>query len=65
MAATTSGTKTVTHALAPHLTAAILTTLLATPLENLTVGQLNEICDGLKRVMGGEDPARTIGSLFI
>jgi hypothetical protein len=65
MAATTSGTKTVTHTLAPHLTAAILTTLLATPLETLTVKQFEEIYDGLKRCTGGEDPARTIGSLFI
>jgi hypothetical protein len=39
MAATTSGTKTVTNTLAPHLPAALLTTLLATPLENLTVAQ--------------------------
>jgi hypothetical protein len=64
MAATTSGTKTVTHTLAPHLTAAILTTLLATPIETLTVLQLNEICDALDRVMGGQDPTRTIGSLL-
>ena len=52
MAATTSGTKTVTHSIAPHLTAAMLTTLLATPLENLTVWQLSEICDALKRTPG-------------
>lgn len=64
MAATTSGTKTVTHALAPHLTAAILTTLLATPIETLTVLQLNEICDALNRLAGGKDPQRTIGSLL-
>jgi hypothetical protein len=64
MAATTSGTKTVTHALAPHLTAAILTTLLATPIEGLTVGQLNALCDALRRVADGENPARTIGSLL-
>jgi hypothetical protein len=64
MAATTSGTKTVTHTLAPHLTAALLTTLLATPIESLTVAQFQELRDALKRVQGGEDPARTIGSLF-
>lgn len=65
MAATTSGTKTVTHTLAPHLTASILTTLLATPIESLTVGQLKELRDALRRVDDGENPARTIGSLLI
>ncbi|HTB14608.1 MAG TPA: hypothetical protein VK752_23715 [Bryobacteraceae bacterium] len=64
MAATTSGTKTVTHSLAPHLSAALLTTLLATPLETLTVGQLNEMCDALNRLADGKNPARTIGSLL-
>jgi hypothetical protein len=65
MAATTSGTKTVTHSLAPHLTAALLTTLLATPIENLTVGQLDELCDALRRIPKGETPAVTIGSLIV
>jgi hypothetical protein len=64
MAATTSGTKTVTHALAPHLSATLLTTLMATPLENLTIGQLNELSDALKRVADGENPVRTVGSLI-
>lgn len=64
MAATTSGTKTVTHTVAPHLTAAILTTLLATPIENLTVGQMDALCDALSRCADGENPARTIGSLL-
>lgn len=64
MAATTSGTKTVTHSLAPHLTAAMLTTLLATPIELLTVWQLSEICDALKRIPDGETLGKTIGSLL-
>jgi hypothetical protein len=64
MSATTSGTKTVTHNIAPHLTAAILTTLLAAPIESLTVGQLNQLADALKRVQDGDNPARTIGSLL-
>jgi hypothetical protein len=64
MAATTSGTKTVTHALAPHLSATLLTTLMATPLENFTIAQLNELADALKRVADGENPVRTIGSLI-
>ncbi|MGA3187409.1 MAG: hypothetical protein ABSF22_09890 [Bryobacteraceae bacterium] len=65
MAATTSGTKTVTHTLAPHLTAAILTTLLATPIETLTVRQFEELQDALRRIPDGENPVRTIGSLLI
>jgi hypothetical protein len=65
MAATTSGTKTVTHTVAPHLTAAVLTTLLATPIETLTVLQFKELGDALDRVAGGQDPTRTVGSLFI
>ena len=64
MAATTSGTKTVTHNLAPHLTGAILTTLLATPIESLTVGQLDALRDALRRCADGENPARTVGSLL-
>lgn len=64
MAATTSGTKTVTHTIAPHLTAAILTSLLATPIESLTVGQLNALVDALRRIADGKNPARTVGSLL-
>jgi hypothetical protein len=64
MAATTSGTKTVTHTIAPHLTAAMLTTLLATPIESLTVGQWKLLRDALKRTPDGDNPARTIGSLL-
>jgi hypothetical protein len=65
MAASTSGTKTVTHTLAPHLTAALLTTLFATPIESLTVAQLKLIRDALRRIDGGENPTATIGSLFV
>jgi hypothetical protein len=64
MAATTSGTKTVTHSLAPHLTAAMLTAILATPIEKLTVGQLDQLCDALKRIPKGDTPATAIGSLL-
>jgi len=56
MAATTSGTKTVTHALAPHLSAATLTTLFGDATRNLTIGQLDQICDALTRLPDGEDP---------
>jgi len=64
MAATTSGTKTVTHTIAPHLTAAMLTTMLATPLESLTVAQFKQLRDALRRIDDGDNPARTIGSLL-
>ncbi|HVO98778.1 MAG TPA: hypothetical protein VMT15_11960 [Bryobacteraceae bacterium] len=64
MAATTAGTKTVTHSLAPHLSASALTTLLATPIENLTVAQVEQLVDALRRVQGGGSPAATIGSLL-
>lgn len=64
MAATTTGTKTVSHALAPHLSAAALTTLLATPIENLTVAQVEQLVDALRRVRGGESPSTTIGLLL-
>ena len=65
MAATTSGTKTVTHTVAPHLTAAMLTTLLATPIETLTVAQFQALWDALQRCSGGENPSSTVGALLL
>ena len=65
MAATTAGTKTVTHAVAPHLTASTLTTLLATPIESLTVAQFEALADALRRLSGGDETSRTIGSLLV
>jgi len=64
MAATTSNTKTVTAAVAPHLPASALTTLLATPIENLTVAQLRQVADAVSRVKGGGSETATIGSLL-
>lgn len=64
IAATTSGTKNVTTTVAPHLTAAYLTTLMATPVEQMTVKQHDGLTDALKRVKGGDYPAATIGSLL-
>jgi hypothetical protein len=64
MAIVLTGTKTVTRAVAPHLTAAGLTALLATALENLTVAQLKELVDAVERVPGGSKPGATLGSLF-
>jgi hypothetical protein len=64
MAIVFTGTKTVTTNLAPHLTAAALTTLLATAPENMTLKQLATLNDAVNRVPAG-DNAKTIGSLLV
>ena len=65
MPPTLSGTKTVTRDLAPHLTAAVLTALLATPVEDLTVTQLKDLLDALRRLPHGEEPVQTLGQLLV
>lgn len=65
MSVTVTGTKTVTMSVAPHLTAAVLTALLATPVENLTVAQLDELRDAVNRVAKGAAPSSTVGSLLL
>jgi len=65
MPATTSGTKTVTKDLAPHLKATYLTTLCASAVENLTIAQLRDLNDAVKRTGKGHDPGQTIGALFV
>ena len=64
MAATTSGTKTVTKDVAPHLSASSLTSLLAQPIENLTVAKFYKIEDALRRIASGHAESQTIGQLF-
>jgi hypothetical protein len=64
MAATTSGTKTVTKDLGPGYTAAQLTTLLATPIENLTIAQFRVLGDALRKVARGHDPSMVISTLL-
>lgn len=65
MAATVSGSKTVNNDVAPHLTAATLTTILATAPENLTVAQFKQVQDALSRLPGGNgDPTKTVGSFL-
>ncbi len=56
MAATTSGTKTVTKDLGPGYTAAQLTTLLATPIENLTIAQFRILGMRYERCLEGTIP---------
>ncbi|MBV9506500.1 MAG: hypothetical protein JO323_16010 [Acidobacteriia bacterium] len=64
MAAQVTGSKTVTKDVSPRATAALLTTLLATPVENLTIQQLQMLEDVMRKVPGGHAPGTTIGSLL-
>lgn len=62
MPATVSGSKTVNTAAAPHLTAATLTALLAIAPENLTLAQLDQLHDAVRRTPAGSVPTNTIGA---
>jgi hypothetical protein len=64
MPASVSGAKTVTNALAPHLSATVLTNLLAIAPENMTVAQMEQLNDAIRRVPKGKEPASTIGSIL-
>jgi hypothetical protein len=65
MAAAVTGSKTVTKDVAPTMTAAQLTTLLATAPENMTIAQVRTLHEALKRVSGGDAPELTVGSLLV
>jgi hypothetical protein len=64
MAASVTGSKTVTKDLGPTHTASQLTSILATPIENLTIAQLRLLQEALRKVAKGHEPTATIGSLF-
>jgi hypothetical protein len=64
MAAVVTGSKTVTQNQSPFLTATLLTSLLATAPENMTIAQLNQLKEATMRVAGGGNPAATIASLL-
>jgi hypothetical protein len=64
MAASVSTPKTVTQGVAPHLSASVLTALLAIAPENMTVAQCAQLLDACARVPKGEDPGTTIGALL-
>jgi hypothetical protein len=64
LAAQVTGSKTVTKDASPNATAAVLTALLATPIETLTVSQFRLLADVLRKVPGGDAPGKTIGSLL-
>ena len=63
MAASVSGSKTVTVPLAPHLTGAALTVLMGTAIENYTLAQFRILEDAVKRLPAG-DQTLTIGMLM-
>jgi hypothetical protein len=63
MPATVTGSKTLTQDASPNLNAALLSTILATAPENLTVAQLAQLHSALATV-SGDNPAATVGSLL-
>jgi hypothetical protein len=64
LAAQVTGSKTVTRDASPNATATVLTALLATPIENLTISQFQMLADVLRKMSGGAAPGKTIGSLL-
>jgi hypothetical protein len=64
MAAQVTGSKTVTKDVSPNTTAAVLTAILATAIENLTVKQLQALQDAVAKIPGGHAPGTTIGTLL-
>ena len=64
MAATVSGSKTLTTDYAPHLTAATLNTILATAVENLTKLQLKQLNDAIRRVSHDHNDSTTLGAIL-
>ncbi len=65
MAAQVTGSKTVTREVSPAATAAVLTAILATPIEDLTVAQIQLLAEVLRKVSGGDSPTKTVGSLLV
>ena len=65
MAAAVTGSKTVTHDATAHLQAALLTTLLAIPIESLTIAQFTMLKEALESVTAGHDPSKTIGAVLL
>ena len=64
MAVQVTGSKTVTRDVSPNATAAVLTALLATPVENLTIAQLQLLEGSVRKLPGGHAPGITIGTLL-
>jgi hypothetical protein len=64
LAAQVTGSKTVTKDVSPNATAKVLTTLLATPIEDLTIKQFQMLSDVLRKLPGGDAPGNILGSLL-
>lgn len=65
MAASVSGAKTATVALAPHISASTITTLLALAPENMTLAQFFQLEDAIKRAKTTEHTSSTtLSTLF-
>jgi hypothetical protein len=64
MSVQVTGSKTVTRDVSPTATAAVLTAVLATAIENLTIAQLQLLEDAVRKIPGGHAPGSTIGSLL-
>jgi hypothetical protein len=65
MAASVSDSKTVSTDVSPALTASVLTAILATAPENMTVGELETLRDALNRVPQGNTATSVIGALLL
>jgi len=65
MAIVFTGSKTVTQNISPTETAAVLTTLMATAPENMTVGQVHQLYNVLKHVAGGGEETNIVGALLV
>jgi hypothetical protein len=59
-----TGSKTVTTNISPALTASVITNLLAIPVEQLTIAQLDALKDATKRVPYGGTPTSVLYDLF-
>lgn len=62
--AVTTGSKTCTQNVSPTLTASLLTSLLAVPLEQLTISQLDAIESATKMLPFGGTPTSVLYDLF-
>lgn len=64
VSAVIGGSKTCSVSITDAISATYLTGLCATPLEQMTVGNINRITEALDRVPKGHDDHQVIGNLF-
>jgi hypothetical protein len=65
MAAVVTGSKTCTQNVSPNITASVLTSIMATAPEDLTIAQLHLLYDASRKLQGGSEPGATLGQVFI